>query len=80
MHGGVTVKDIVAYVESAKKKATENYKKYMIKTVLFFDEVNTSDAIGLVKEVMIDRTVLGKPVTTENCALEIIAACNPYRR
>ena len=48
-----------------------------METVVFFDEANTTDAIGLIKEIMCDRRVHGKPVSVD---LKFIAACNPYRR
>jgi len=48
-------------------------------TVLFFDEANTTEAIGLIKEIMCDKSIAGKPLQLcEN--LKIIAACNPYRK
>ena len=46
-------------------------------TVVFFDEANTTDAIGLIKEIMCDRRIHGKAVSED---LKLIAACNPYRR
>lgn len=48
-------------------------------TVLFLDEVNTTEALGLVKEVLCDLTLKGKPLDT-NSGLKLIAACNPYRK
>jgi len=44
---------------------------------MFFDEANTTEAIGLIKEVMCDKRIRGKPII-EN--VKFIAACNPYRR
>ncbi len=46
-------------------------------TVVFFDEANTTDAIGLIKEIMCDRRLHGMTIS-EN--LKFIAACNPYRK
>ena len=46
-------------------------------TVVFFDEANTTDAIGLIKEILCDRRLHGKPFSDD---LKFIAACNPYRR
>ena len=46
-------------------------------TVVFFDEANTTDAIGLIKEIMCDRRIDGKPISND---LKFIAACNPYRK
>jgi hypothetical protein len=44
---------------------------------VFFDEANTTDAIGLIKEIMCDRRINGRPISDD---LNFIAACNPYRR
>ena len=48
-----------------------------IYTVVFFDEANTTDSIGLIKEIMCDRRLHGRPISKD---LKFIAACNPYRR
>ena len=48
-----------------------------IDTVVLFDQANTTDAIGLIKEIMCDRRLHGRPVSDD---LKFIAACNPYRR
>ena len=45
--------------------------------MLFFDEANTTDAIGLIKEVMCDRKVQGKSISQD---IKFIAACNPYKK
>ena len=60
----------------AEKQANINKGKNM-DTVVFFDEANSTNAIGLIKEIMCDRRLHGKPVSTD---LKFIAACNPYRR
>ena len=60
----------------AEKQARIN-KEMKMDTVVFFDEANTTDAIGLIKEVMCDRRIHGRPVSRD---LKFIAACNPYRR
>ena len=80
MHGGTNAQEIEKKVEKAKKLAERN-KAFQkgISTVLFFDEANTTEAIGLVKEIMCDRTMNGKPLQHID-DLKIIAACNPYRR
>ena len=51
----------------------------LIYTMLFFDEANTTDAIGLIKEILCDRRMRGVPLQ-EDTGLKIIAACNPYKR
>ena len=67
----------VAKASGKKKVMDEDNKKKEMDTVVFFDEANTTDAIGLIKEIMCDRRIHGKPIL-EN--LKFIAACNPYRR
>ncbi|CAC5422253.1 RNF213 [Mytilus coruscus] len=48
-------------------------------TVLFFDEANTTEAIGVIKEIMCDKSLGGKPIHIHE-QLKIVAACNPYRK
>jgi hypothetical protein len=48
-------------------------------TVLFFDEANTTEAIGVIKEIMCDKSLGGNPIQIHK-KLKIIAACNPYRK
>ena len=64
-------------VEKAEEIADDNKEKYGIDTVLFFDEANTTDAIGLIKEVMCDRRLNGRDISND---IKFIAACNPYRK
>ena len=82
VHGGVAEKDIVAQVKRAKELAEHNRRTFGndVSTILFFDEANTTDAISLIKEIMVDRRMHGKSLQPALCGLEIIAACNPYRR
>ena len=44
---------------------------------MFFDEANTTEAIGLIKEIMCDNRIRGECIK-EN--VKFIAACNPYKR
>ena len=78
VHGGVTKKHIMQHVSNAQKISLQLPDG--MKTVLFFDEANTSDAIGLIKEVIIDQTLNGDPLHLDENNLVVIAACNPYRR
>ncbi|XP_078574614.1 E3 ubiquitin-protein ligase rnf213-alpha-like [Branchiostoma floridae x Branchiostoma japonicum] len=80
LHGGVSAEDIVRTVTKTQRLATENRRQHNIETVLFLDEANTSEAIGLIKEIMCDGTVNGKPLPTGEDSLKIVAAVNPYRR
>lgn len=71
----------MAKVEAAEEVANSNKQRnvHNAYTVLFFDEANTTEAIGVIKEIMCDKTVAGKPIKLcEN--LKIVAACNPYRK
>ena len=77
VHGGVTKSDIIKKVEEAEDLAEENRLDYGIYTVLFFDEANTTDAIGLIKEIMCDRRINGREISKD---IKFIAACNPYRK
>ena len=71
---------MIRKVHQAERIAEENKQKYNLDTILFFDEANTTEAIGLIKEIMVDQRVLGKFMNMANGALKMIAACNPYRR
>ena len=44
---------------------------------MFFDEANTTEAIGLIKEIMCDNRIRGEPIKE---TIKFIAACNPYKR
>ncbi|WAR07205.1 R213A-like protein [Mya arenaria] len=81
VHGGTTNEDIKRKVNEAENAARVNIEKYgrHMYTVMFFDEANTTEAIGLIKEIMCDKSIAGKRLALcEN--LKIVAACNPYRK
>lgn len=82
MHGGTKRADIINKVREAEKEAKRNSQIEDAKnmyTVLFFDEANTTEAIGVIKEIMCDKTICGEPL--DLCqSLKIVAACNPYRK
>ena len=79
VHGGTTETDVIRKVEEAENLAQKNYIEHQVDTVLFFDEANTSPAIGLIKEIMCDRRMYGRHIGTD-IGLQFIAACNPYRK
>ncbi|KAI6652351.1 E3 ubiquitin-protein ligase [Oopsacas minuta] len=79
VHGGTTELDVIQMVEEAENLAKKNFSEHKIDTVLFFDEANTSPAIGLIKEIMCDRRMYGRHISS-NIGLQFIAACNPYRK
>ncbi len=76
VHGGTTERDVAGFIETAERESEKNMLSGM-DTVVFFDEANTTDAIGLIKEIMCDRRINGKPISPD---LKFIAACNPYRK
>ncbi|XP_060127041.1 E3 ubiquitin-protein ligase RNF213-like [Zootoca vivipara] len=79
VHGGTTADAIYAKVREAEDIAIDNKQQYQFDTILFFDEANTTEAVSSIKEVLCDRTVEGQPLV-RNSGLQIIAACNPYRK
>ena len=66
-------------MEEAEKQASFN-EVISVDTILFFDEANTTDAIDLIKEIMVDRRVNGRAIDPNLTRLHFIAACNPYRK
>ena len=80
MHAGIVKEDIKHKVQEACELAKKNRQQCShIDTVLFLDEANTTEAIGLVKEIMCDHSMEGQPLQAIE-GLKIIAACNPYRK
>lgn len=80
VHGGTTTKDIIDKVREAEKLAEKNAKAFpALFTILFFDEANTTSAVGTIKEVMCDKSLGGQPIKLHR-NLKIVAACNPYRK
>ena len=78
VHGGTSVKDITDAVNKTEDLAKKNYKRNEnLYTILFFDEANTTENIGLIKEIMCDRRLNGVPISDN---VKFIAACNPYRK
>ncbi|XP_059932789.1 E3 ubiquitin-protein ligase rnf213-alpha-like isoform X2 [Gadus macrocephalus] len=79
VHGGTNSDIIYTKVREAEAISLTNKENYGFDSVLFFDEANTTEAIGSIKEIICDHTVKGE-MLTPNCGLQIIAACNPYRK
>ncbi|KAL8581505.1 hypothetical protein ACOMHN_042898 [Nucella lapillus] len=82
VHGGTTGEDIIRMVHRAEALAEENAKAIThrpIYTVLFFDEANTTEAVGVIKEVMCDGSLHGQQMNLSS-SLKMVAACNPYRK
>ncbi|KAL2100664.1 hypothetical protein ACEWY4_002425 [Coilia grayii] len=79
VHGGTNSDMLYQKVREAEAIADTNKENYGFDSVLFFDEANTTEAISSIKEVLCDHTVMGEKLTPHT-GLQIIAACNPYRK
>lgn len=76
VHGGMEDKDIVDWMNSKIQVAEDLMSSSANRIVLFLDEINTCNCMGLFKEIVCDRTMNGVPLLDN---IKIIAACNPYR-
>lgn len=76
MHAGISAETIVKtmnrYICLAEKCQTNNKRLW-----IFFDEFNTTINIGLLKEIICERTLLGRSLP-EN--IVFLGACNPLRQ
>ncbi|XP_064641334.1 E3 ubiquitin-protein ligase rnf213-alpha-like isoform X1 [Lineus longissimus] len=80
VHGGTSHAEIIAKVKEAQMLSANNRAMFpRMDTILFFDEANTTEAIGLIKEIMCDQSMNGERINT-NAGLKFVAACNPYRK
>ncbi len=70
VHGGTSEDSIKTFMEETVKEPAQP-------TLVFFDEINATPAIGLLKELVCNRTLRGKPIAD---TILIAAACNPYRK
>uniref|UniRef100_UPI00193A976F E3 ubiquitin-protein ligase rnf213-alpha-like n=1 Tax=Styela clava TaxID=7725 RepID=UPI00193A976F len=76
VHGGTSVSDVHKHIERAERRAGDNFQNHKLKSILFFDEANTTEAIYAIKEALCDfekKYSFGK-------LLQIVAACNPYKK
>ncbi len=84
IHAGVTNQNITETITHQIVKAEqliEQAKKLKVlvpkRLWIFFDEFNTTKNVGLIKEIMCERTLLGKKLPDN---MVFLAACNPRRR
>ena len=75
IHAGVTAQMIVdkieAYTLESYRLMNEGRKLWV-----FFDEFNTTENLGLICEILTERTLLGNAIPDNMC---LLAACNPYK-
>ena len=76
IHASLTADNVNEQLIEAKRVARK-VAGLEIKVVVFLDEINTSSVLGLIKEIIVDRSLNGDPLE-EN--IVIVAACNPVRK
>ena len=72
MHAGITKEEIITFVRKCEMQANSTSQEVWI----FFDEVNTSEHVGLVSEVVCRRILQGTAISN---SLRFLSAVNPYR-
>lgn len=74
VHAGIREKDILDTVHDANNSAIEKRSQ---EVWFFFDELNTSEYVGLISDIVCNRKLHGHALSPN---ISFIAACNPYRR
>ena len=86
VHASMKMQEIEQIIAEVSKRAehlseladilkSERHKNVML--CVFFDEINTSNCMGVLKEIIIDHTVNGVAIPSN---VIILAACNPARK
>ena len=75
VHAGLTVSDILKKVREAEEIIAGSGGKIIV--WLFFDEINTSEHIALLEEIVCRRRIMGQQLSSN---IVPMAACNPYRK
>ncbi|XP_060586935.1 E3 ubiquitin-protein ligase rnf213-beta-like, partial [Ruditapes philippinarum] len=73
IHAGVTEETII---ETVDYHCSESMKCLQTERWLFLDEINTSESIGVMTEIICHQKCLGKPIPPN---LVVMGACNPYK-
>ena len=77
IHAGITDNDIIEWIKKNDLLEVENKIKNLCpKILVFFDEINTCNSMGLISEILCKHTMKGKKLKFNAI---FIAACNPYR-
>ncbi|EFC43205.1 Hypothetical protein NAEGRDRAFT_80150 [Naegleria gruberi] len=72
-HAGTTPDIIISFMEAVIEQA---YNNPNTKHLVFLDEINTCDYLGLVSEIVTLKSIRGISLPIN---ISVIAACNPYR-
>ena len=75
IHAGTSDKNIVDFIDKVNNEIKESNEENEL-TLVFLDEFNTCNSLGLFIEIMCNHTYLRKKIS-EN--IIFIATCNPYR-
>ena len=75
VHAGVSSDNIIKTMQDYRFQAERSAKQNK-RLWIFFDEFNTTINIGLLKEIICERTLLGEPLPTN---MVFLGACNPRR-
>ncbi|KAL9656856.1 hypothetical protein ABK040_004390 [Willaertia magna] len=78
MHGGISPQEIKQTIGDIVKKNLENVEKYEdFVTVVFIDELNTTKAMGIMKEIFIDHSLDGVKLPK---SVFFVGAINPFKK
>ncbi|KAL3853048.1 hypothetical protein ACJMK2_016631, partial [Sinanodonta woodiana] len=75
IHAGIEEEDIIQNIEDINQKALQLIKTKQ-QVWLFLDEINTSDHIWLLSDIICHHSCLGRKLAPN---LVLMAACNPYK-
>lgn len=73
IHAGVSEREII---DKVYKNCRLSYDKLNLERWLFLDEINTSESIGVMNEIICHRKCLGVSLPPN---LIVMGACNPYK-
>jgi hypothetical protein len=72
VHAGTTAAAVEDFVAEAEEEVRGKGEVMW----LFFDEINTSEHIGLINDIVCHRLLQSRPI---HPGISLLAACNPYR-
>ena len=78
LHAGVTERELISKIEEIVENNEFLLKKKPSpkKIWLFLDEINTCDSLGLITEMIVKHSYIGKPLPGN---IYVICACNPFK-
>eukprot|EP00928_Gymnodinium_smaydae_P026154 TRINITY_DN20620_c0_g1_i1.p1 TRINITY_DN20620_c0_g1~~TRINITY_DN20620_c0_g1_i1.p1 ORF type:complete len:1377 (+),score=394.33 TRINITY_DN20620_c0_g1_i1:376-4131(+) len=77
VHGGITEVDIMGFMDRALARGEELPDGAGGGVLVFFDEVNAANCMGLFKTIIVDRMHRGRPLPAN---VRVVSCCNPYRQ